>query len=76
MNEITKDVRSKVSCSACANLVRETESWEMPHIWWWACHSPSAGKANLKSFPFSSTQCKDFCEKRKPISPAAEVRHE
>ena len=63
----------EVSCYACGNLRKANESWEMPHIWWWECNSPSAGKANLKSFPFHKTRCKDFCEKvgKDPAKPAA-----
>lgn len=47
------------SCYRCAHLHKETESWEMPHIWWWECSARPA-MANLKSFPFSNTKCKDF----------------
>ena len=47
------------ACHRCANLRREEESWEMPHIWWWEC-AYKEGMANLKSFPFRNTTCKGF----------------
>jgi hypothetical protein len=47
------------SCYACQFLIRETESWEMPHIWWWECRERPA-MANLKSFPFQKTKCKTW----------------
>jgi len=40
-------------------LIRETESWEMPHIAWWECKR-DVGRANLKSFPYVRTTCKRF----------------
>jgi hypothetical protein len=49
------------SCRECANLVRASEGWEMPHIQWWECAAPkSKRKANLRSFPFLCTCCPDF----------------
>jgi len=49
----------KISCYFCKHLHRETESWEMPHIWWWEC-SAKPSMANLSSFPFKDTMCKAF----------------
>lgn len=45
------------SCYGCKHLRKETESWEMPHIWWWEC-TPRPAAPNLKSFPFANTKCK------------------
>jgi len=50
------------SCRLCVNLRRETESWEMPHIWWWTCLYQES-RANLKSFPYRRTKCKGFVAK-------------
>ena len=47
------------ACRDCKWLLREQESWEMPHIWWWECTERPA-MANLRSFPFKSTKCKSF----------------
>jgi len=47
------------SCYHCAHLVREQESWEMPHIEWWEC-AARPGCANLTSFPFVHTKCTAF----------------
>lgn len=46
-------------CGDCANLMRETESWELSHIWWWSCGARH-GMENLRSFPFQNTKCKAF----------------
>jgi len=54
-----KDTTPVNACRRCAHLVRETESWEMPHIWWWEC-AAIPGRANLKSFPFAATKCQRF----------------
>lgn len=43
-------------CRKCQHFSRQTESWEMPHIWWFECGARPA-MANLKSFPFHSTSC-------------------
>jgi len=47
------------NCRSCKWLRRETESWELPHIWWWDCKK-RPGFAALRSFPFKNTKCKDF----------------
>ena len=48
------------SCYTCKHRhsYRETESWEMPHIFWYehVCDArPTI--ANLKQFPFTKTDC-------------------
>lgn len=59
---MTADSISK-SCFTCkhSHSHKETESWEMSHIFWWE-HScdvrPSIG--NLKNFPFRTTDCKQW----------------
>ena len=54
------------SCFTCKHRHshKETESWEMPHIYWWE-HSCNAhpGIANLKQFPFSETRCTEWAAK-------------
>ncbi len=50
------------SCHECKHLHRETESWELPDIWWWEC-AARPGLANLKSFPFHHTRCRAFDSK-------------
>lgn len=50
------------SCYGCAHLLKETESWEMSHIWWWSCCERPAME-NLKSFPFKRTKCASFVAK-------------
>jgi len=51
------------SCYTCKHRHshKETESWEMPHIFWWE-HSCDTRPniANLKQFPFKQTQCKEW----------------
>lgn len=59
----------KHSCYDCKHLRRETESWEMPHIRWWEC-SANKSRANLLSFPFRNTKCRDFSPAN--ITPAAQ----
>ena len=49
-------------CRSCFFFSRQTESWEMPHIWWYEC-SMHKHYTNLKSFPFKNG-CKSF-KKRK-----------
>ena len=55
-----------VDCRNCAKLRRETESWEMPHIFWFEC-SAKPHVANLKSFPFRATRCEEFQQREKPV---------
>lgn len=48
------------SCYTCKHRhsYKETESWEMSHIFWWIhiCDArPSV--SNLKQFPFKNTGC-------------------
>lgn len=52
-------------CGNCKHLTHQTESWEMPHIWWWECAARPA-MANLKSFPFHNTKCKSFALSERP----------
>lgn len=59
---------TKHSCYGCKHLRRESESWEMPHIQWWEC-SANESRANLLSFPFTNTKCRDFSPN---ITPAAQ----
>ena len=54
------------SCYNCGNYVRETESWEMPHIYWYEC-AAAPGMANLRSWPFHNTKCKHFVERERPV---------
>ncbi len=51
------------SCANCENYVREEESWEMPHIYWYECKA-RPGMENLTSFPFKNTKCKSFTQKQ------------
>jgi len=45
------------SCFNCVHIHKETESWEMPHIFWYEC-SARPQNAQLKQFPFFNTKCK------------------
>ena len=48
------------SCYSCKfrHSHKETESWEMPHIYWWVHICDARPKvANLKQFPFNVTKC-------------------
>jgi len=65
---MSKENCGPVNCRDCANLARETESWEMPHIFWFECVA-KPHVANLTSFPFKSTQCKEFKRREKPMMP-------
>lgn len=60
-------VRAVNSCHGCANLHRATESWEMPHIWWWECLATNS--ANLRSFPFRRTKCPHWRAAVRPLKP-------
>ena len=53
------------SCWGCGNMVKETESWEMSHIYWYECVG-SPGMANLRNFPFRNTKCKHYV-KSEPV---------
>ena len=53
------------SCFTCIYLFRETESWEMPHIYWYVCDILPQN-AMLKQFPFKRTKCKKWKDGRKP----------
>lgn len=44
-------------CFSCRYLTRGTESWEMPHIWWYECDARPAN-GSLRGFPWRSTKCK------------------
>lgn len=46
------------SCRNCKHFYRDSESWEMDHIWWWECNLHPEYK-NLTSFPFKNTKCAD-----------------
>jgi hypothetical protein len=47
------------SCYGCKHLLRQTESWEMPWVYWYECRArPSV--ANLWQFPFSRTKCEKW----------------
>jgi hypothetical protein len=53
-------------CTNCVHYIRQEESWEMPHIFWYECKVvPSA--ANLKSFPYKNTKCKKFERKTNKV---------
>lgn len=47
------------SCRECKHVRRETESWELPHIFYYVCKK-APGMANLRSFPFKCTSCPHF----------------
>jgi hypothetical protein len=51
------------SCFNCRHLVRESESWEMPHVTWHECSARPAN-AHLRAFPFRSTKCKRWASAR------------
>lgn len=53
------------SCFNCAHLLRESESWEMPHIRWYECKARPSN-VHLKSFPFRNTKCKHWVKKKPP----------
>ncbi len=56
-------------CSMCAHYHchKETESWEMPHIFWYerSCDARPT-LANLKQFPFKRTSCPRYSERTAP----------
>jgi len=58
-----------VNCRDCVKLRRETESWEMPHIFWFECEA-KPHVSNLTSFPFKATRCKEFKQREKPMLPS------
>lgn len=49
------------SCSSCKHFTKETESWEMPWVYWYECSS-LPGVENLKNFPFKNG-CKHYTPK-------------
>lgn len=54
------------SCYNCGECVREVESWELEHIYWYECDAVP-GMANLRNFPFSNTKCKHFVKSQHPV---------
>ena len=60
------------SCGNCGNFVRETESWEMPHIYWYEC-AARPGMANLRNFPFRNTKCKEFVKREPYVKSILEI---
>ncbi len=48
-----------VACRDCKNFVKQTESWDMPHIFWYEC-AAEVQMSNLRSFPFKRVRCKSF----------------
>lgn len=58
------DVNAR-SCFNCRFLIRTTESWEMPHIYWYECNARPAN-GMLKQFPFKSTRCKYWERSQSP----------
>jgi hypothetical protein len=44
-------------CFDCRYFRRETESWEMPHVWWYECRARHANES-LRGFPWKLTKCK------------------
>lgn len=44
-------------CFNCKHLSRQTESWEMPHVWWYECEARHANEY-LLGFPWRQTKCK------------------
>lgn len=51
------------SCFNCAHLEKETESWEMPWIYWYEC-IVRPQNSMLKQFPFRRTKCSVWHPKR------------
>ena len=45
--------RKPSKCRSCRFFAKETESWEMPHVWWYECRKRPANE-HLKSFPFTN----------------------
>lgn len=43
-------------CFSCVHLVKETESWEMPHVAWFEC-TAMPHVSNLRGWPWRSTKC-------------------
>lgn len=54
------------NCRNCKFCHLETESWEMPSIYYYEC-SAIPSRANLPSFPFKRTKCDRFCQREKPL---------
>lgn len=51
------------SCFNCSYLRKGTESWEMPHIWWYECLARPANEY-LKHWPWKKTKCKHWKERK------------
>jgi len=47
------------SCLRCKHLLKDRESWEIPHPEYYVCLG-RGGVDNLKSFPFRRTTCSKF----------------
>lgn len=63
-DRLNKPPLGKRDCRVCVHFIRQTESWEMPHIAWYECKKiPSM--ANLLSFPFRNTKCDQWITKIK-----------
>jgi hypothetical protein len=64
--ESTHPVPECPSCFSCEALLRQTESWVMPDVWWFECPR-RPGIENLRQWPFRTTTC-DKYRRRKPIA--------
>lgn len=67
------------SCYTCKHRhsYKETESWEMAHIYWWVHICDARPKvANLKQFPFNATECEKWepAAKNHPVEAARNQR--
>ncbi len=58
-----------VNCRDCMKLIRQTESWDMPWVFWYECKAKPFVE-NLRSFPFQNTRCKEFKRREKPLTPS------
>ena len=52
--------------SSPVRVMKEIESWEMPHIYWYECMAREAN-AMLKQFPFKRTTCKFWEKDTRPM---------
>ena len=68
--------KAHASCVSCKHYHshKETESWEMPHIFWYerSCDArPTI--ANLVQFPFENTSCQQYVSRNTLPAPALSV---
>lgn len=72
-----QDNRPGHGCFSCRYLVKQIESWELPHIAWYSCLK-RPHNSTLKQFPFSRTQCTlhQKVVSKPPVQSAFDVRFE